>query len=165
MNAEDQNQDFEKLQHLLKLKRYEQPPPRYFHDFSSQVVSRIRGRAPGGRFESFDDVVSQTPWLRRLWHTLEGRPAISGVLAAAVCGVLVAAAFLMDGAVPQNVNFLATDDGNTRNGFAPAPGLGNSFAIAPQLASSTNTAALLTGPNLFDRLPTIQTVPVSGTPR
>ena len=39
--------DFRKLRQLLKLKRYEQPPPRFFAEFSSQVLERVRaGQAP-----------------------------------------------------------------------------------------------------------------------
>ena len=41
MNAEPEK-DFEPLRQLLKLKRHEQPPPRYFNDFSSQVIARIK---------------------------------------------------------------------------------------------------------------------------
>jgi len=33
--------DFGKLVQLLKVKRYEQPPPRFFSDFSSQVLARL----------------------------------------------------------------------------------------------------------------------------
>jgi hypothetical protein len=160
MNAEDQDQDFEKLQHLLKLKRYEQPPPRYFNDFSSQVVARIRASTSGGRFESFDDIVYQTPWLRRLWLALEGKPAVSGLLAAAVCGVMVAAVFISENA-PQKLDLLAVGDGVEPANDVTAATLGNNFASAPQLVSSTNLGAIR---SLFDTLPTIQTVPASGMP-
>ena len=35
--------DFEGLRTLLKVKRYEQPPPRYFDDLSHGVLGRLRG--------------------------------------------------------------------------------------------------------------------------
>ncbi len=35
--------DFARLRSLLKLKRYEQPPPRYFEDLSQRVLQRLRG--------------------------------------------------------------------------------------------------------------------------
>jgi hypothetical protein len=164
MNTEDQNQDFEKLQRLLKLKRYEQPHPRYFNDFSSQVVSRIRAGKAGSRFESAENVA---PWLRRLWRFIETQPALSGAVATAACGVMVASVFFMEQSTPQEINFPAVGApdgaGHLQNDFA-ATALGNNLAVAPLLVSSTNTAALLTGPNLFDRMPTIQAAPASGLP-
>ncbi|HMJ89276.1 MAG TPA: hypothetical protein VK530_05645 [Candidatus Acidoferrum sp.] len=38
---ESSPENFESLQKLLRLKRYEQPHPRYFNDFSSRVLARI----------------------------------------------------------------------------------------------------------------------------
>lgn len=35
--------DFAALRALLKLKRHEQPPPRYFNDLSSGIIHRLRG--------------------------------------------------------------------------------------------------------------------------
>ena len=166
MNTEDQNQDFTALGRLLKLKRYEQPPPRYFNDFSGQVVARLRADKRDGRIESLDDIMSQTPWLQRLWHALESRPAIAGVLAAAVGGLMVAAAFLTQ-STSQPLGTFAT--GNTGNAMEPANHLAttaptdlldNNLAGAPQLVSSTNLGAIR---SLFDNMPTLQTVPASGT--
>jgi hypothetical protein len=162
MNTEDQNQDFEKLQHLLKLKRYETPPPRYFNDFSGQVVSRIRAGKTGARYESFENIVAQTPWLHRWWQRLERQPALSGAVTAIVCGLMVAGVFLMEKTTPQKPEFLAVGEGSSApNDSANSSALVNNFAGAPTLVSSTNLGAIR---SLFDTLPTIQPALSSGTP-
>jgi len=166
MNTQDQDQDFTKLQHLLKLKRYETPPPRYFNGFSGQVTSRIRAGKTGSRYDAFENIITHTPWLSRLWRQLERQPALSGALAAMVCGLMVAGAFLMEETTPPKLNFLAVgEDVTTATDPAGAGNLGNNFAAtAPQLVSSTNPAALLTGPNLFENLPAIQPSLSFGSP-
>jgi len=166
MNTEDQDQQFAKLQQLLKLKRHEQPHPRYFNDFSGQVLSRIRAGRNGGRFETAGDFLRRIPWLRRLWRQLEARPALAGVIAASVCGLLGIGVFFMEESTPQNLNLLAGEGNNAgENHPAPPPALGNNFAAltaAPQLASSTNISPFPTGSNLFEHMPTLQTMPASG---
>lgn len=90
MNPE--NQDFESLRRLLKLKRYEQPPPRYFNDFSSQVINRIRANHPEDRVQTLEPLSWEAPWLQRFLGIFERKPIIAGVFGAAVCAVLVGGA-------------------------------------------------------------------------
>jgi len=155
MNSEEQSQDFEKLQHLLKLKRYEQPPPRYFNGFSSQVLAHIRADKSVTRFETANNFISRTPWLRRIWRKLESQPALSGAIATVACGLMVAGVFLMEETTPQKPDLTAVG-GGAAVGDSPAtgPALGNNFAThgAPQLVFSTNLPAALTGPNLFEQI-------------
>ncbi len=161
MNAEPEN--FDQLCRLLKLKRHESPPPRYFNDFSRQVIARIRTGSPAGRRESIEDTLSESPWVRRFWQAIENRPAISGLLTAAACALLVVGVFASDSAQPA-LNITA--DGMARidspevgqaglNSFAvpsPAP-VGVLFADS---ANSTNPAAQLPpSRSLFGEFPTL----------
>jgi hypothetical protein len=81
MNREDQ------LRRLLKLKRYEQPPPRFFNEFSTQIVARLKAGQ--------DSSLGAT-WLKRLWDALELRPLVPAAFGAAICGLLVLAAVYTD---------------------------------------------------------------------
>ena len=155
MNSEEQSPDFEKLQHLLKLKRYEQPPPRYFNDFSSQVIAHIRSDTSVKRLETANDLISRTPWLRRLWRKLENQPALTGACATVVCGLMVAGVFLMEETTPQNFTNFTTTGGDAPNNDPAngrSTGLSDNFATAvttPQFVSSTNLPLV---PNLFEHI-------------
>ena len=74
-------EDFEKLRKLLKLKRYEQPPPGYFNNFSNLVISRIEreGNAQG----------ASVPWFGSIFRVLESSPVFSGLFGAAVCALVI----------------------------------------------------------------------------
>ena len=158
MNAEPEN--FDQLCRLLKLKQHESPPPRYFNDFSVQVLSRIRAGTPGGRFESFEDIVSQSPWVRRFWRAIEHRPAVSGLFTAAVCGLLVAGVFMSANA-PRSLKLTA--DGMVRDeaeSMVPSQPAQTGFEMARTMPSgllfenSTNPASQLpASPSLFNDFP------------
>jgi hypothetical protein len=77
---------FERLQRLLALKRYEQPPPGYFDRFRREVIGRIREIEGAPNLVIFQPPV---PWLRRLWQAVEARALFPAALGAAVCGTLV----------------------------------------------------------------------------
>ena len=67
--------NFDSLQKLLRLKRHEQPPPRYFNDFSSRVIAGIeRGE-------------NRTSWWERFGIDL--RPALAAVTGALACGLII----------------------------------------------------------------------------
>ena len=82
MNPESEN--FEQLRRLLALKRHEQPPPRYFSNFSSQVIDRIRADGAAQRRPA-----TEGTWWERLWTMLEAKPLFAGAFGAGVCAVLV----------------------------------------------------------------------------
>ena len=84
MSQETEN--FDSLRRLLAIKRHEQPPPGYFHNFSGEVVARIKA---GDRGEDAYGYVWQMGWLQRLWAAFEARPALAGALGLAICSLVV----------------------------------------------------------------------------
>ena len=72
---------FDALRQLLKLKRHELPPPGYFDRFSGQVVARIRADEARKR--------SSVPWFMKFLQAFEFKPAFAGALASALCLLLV----------------------------------------------------------------------------
>jgi len=155
MSAENQEQDFEKLQRLLKLKRHELPPPRFFNDFSGQVTARIRA-GDVGKLESLTDVVAQAPWLQRFWRAIEGKPAVSGAFALGACGLLVAGIYFADQAPTSLPNFAGNENPPTE---AVSPTL---FATAPGMATlpgSTTPTSVLSN-SLFSGMPVVNGMPV-----
>ena len=94
MNQDTEN--FEQLRRLLALKRYEQPPPGYFNDFSSQVIARIKVGERGEEGAFLDRLLWEAPWLRRIWAALEAKPILAGVFGVAMCGLLIAGVIYSD---------------------------------------------------------------------
>jgi hypothetical protein len=165
MSAENQDQDFEKLQRMLKLKRHESPPPRYFNDFSSKITARIRSGEGTRKMEDFEDVVSQAPWLHRIWQAIEGKPAVSGLFAAAVCGVLIAGIFIIDNTAPT-MPTLATNQPEAPSENPESLGMGSLLAVTPQTGNSLSPTAVMPGstPSLFNNVLALPTAPVSFKP-
>jgi hypothetical protein len=165
MSAENQEQDFEKLQRLLKLKRHEQPPPRFFNDFSSQVTARLRA-GDVGKLESLSDVVAQSPWLQRFWRAIEGQPAVSGAFAVGACGLLLAGIIFADQGANSLPTFAETEptihEAVPATLFATAPGMALPGATGSAGASNSLFNGLPIQPN---GLPIHHAIPVSVSPR
>jgi len=109
--------NFESLEKLLRLKRHEQPPPRYFNEFSGRVLDRIgRGEAPRS-------------WWERLGFDL--RPALAAAAGMVACGLMVYGVATTEGdAGPVSVTHYA---GNFLQAAAPMEDPARSIA-----ANSTN---------------------------
>ncbi|HTD68133.1 MAG TPA: hypothetical protein VK846_16535 [Candidatus Limnocylindria bacterium] len=75
--------DNDAVEKLLRLKRYEQPPPRYFSEFSGRVISRIE-RGEG-----------RSSWWERLGFDL--RPALAAGAGMVACGLIVYGVATTDG--------------------------------------------------------------------
>lgn len=75
MNSQSDN--FERLQKVLALKRYEQPPPGYFENLSARIIQRIEAAEAG----------HQT-WLQRLGFGFAFKPALVCSMGVLACGLL-----------------------------------------------------------------------------
>lgn len=112
-----ENQDFESLRRLLKLKRYEQPPPRYFNEFSGRVIDRIRSDLSPARSEA----AMEMTWLQRLLSAFDAKPLLAGAFGAVVVGVLVGGAVYSEGVVADGPASLAITPTPTALPVAVAP--------------------------------------------
>jgi hypothetical protein len=74
------NNEFEDLRKLLACKRYEQPPPGYFRNFSDRVISRIER----------DELIEYSSWWQWLINKFDARPIVACVYGVAVSGLLLA---------------------------------------------------------------------------
>ena len=96
MSMSENTENFERLRRLLALKRHEQPPPRYFIDFSSQVIARIkRGERTEGA-PVIERLFWEAPWLQRIWGAFETKPILAGIFGVAVCGLLMTGVIYSD---------------------------------------------------------------------
>jgi hypothetical protein len=89
MSMSQDTENFEQLRRLLKLKHYEQPPPRFFHDFSDQVIARIRHGERGHGDDFIERLLWDAPWLQRILAAFEAKPALAGAFGVAVCALLI----------------------------------------------------------------------------
>ena len=62
MNMQPEHENFEDLRRLLVLKRYEQPPPRYFNDFSRKIIARIEAGEGEVYVSVFEQWLARAPW-------------------------------------------------------------------------------------------------------
>ena len=87
MNENENN--FEQVRQLLKLKRQETPPPGYFNKFSGQVIARLRVNQEKGIKTDAEAYFADAPWLLKFLQLFEFKPAFAGALASALCLLLV----------------------------------------------------------------------------
>ena len=147
------------LRRLLKLKRYELPPPGYFNRFPSQVIARIQ-LEPSQRTEGrlFDPAA----WLHRLLVAFEVKPALAGMVGAIACLLLIAGIVYSEKteyAASVPLGPLPGETALTQPVTPASIALGQAGA-APMLVSSTNPIAQPAG-SLFDQIH-LEVQPVDG---
>lgn len=104
MNQDTEN--FEQLRRLLKLKRYEQPPPGYFNDFSRQVIARIQLGERGEDSAVIGRLLWEAPWLQRIWAAFEAKPVLAGAFGLAMCAFLISGVIYSENGDVQPVAFI-----------------------------------------------------------
>ena len=147
MNSDHQN--FAVLRRLLKLKRHEQPPPRFFNDFSTQVINRLKNPSASDQIGSLESLAWEAPWLQRLIGAFQSKPMLAGSFGAAVCGIL-----LLGMAYAERIRVPAPGSELSASIQSPIPSMPTAFA---------NSAATLVaggGSNLFDSIGTPSFQPV-----
>lgn len=157
MNSDPE--DFKALRRLLVLKRYEQPPPGYFNDFSKQVVARIRAGEQGDPPSLWKRLLGGPFFWQRLSAAVEARPALAGVFGAAVCALLIsgivysesAPAPVAQGFMPAAANSTLVVPVETANVSLEEPGL---------VSNSTNPLEPPTD-SLFNQLPVLTVEPAT----
>ncbi|HMJ64588.1 MAG TPA: hypothetical protein VK615_04490 [Candidatus Binatia bacterium] len=108
-------QNFDQLRKLLALKRYEQPPPGYFQNFSCKVITRIEAA----------EMAEPVSWWEKLGFGFNLRPALMCALSVVVCGLL-------------SIGVISSLFGSTDQppvGLAMAPGVDSPAALTPFNAS------------------------------
>ncbi len=81
--------DFEDLRRLLALKRHEQPPPGYFHQFSRQVIARIQDGEAAQSNSFLGRLLARAPWLEHFRSGFEPKPIVAGAFGIGVCSLLL----------------------------------------------------------------------------
>jgi len=79
-------EEFEDLRTLLRLKRYEQPPPRFFNEFSSRVIAGIEADAARSPAERF---LAGATWLAGFFRALERNALVAGSFVTGICALLI----------------------------------------------------------------------------
>jgi len=92
-----ETENFDGLRRLLKLKRYEQPPPGYFNDFSRGIIVRLKSGGGEARQHPFERLLWEVRWVQRLIEAFQAKPALAVTFGAAVCALLVGGIVYLEG--------------------------------------------------------------------
>lgn len=151
-----QEQDnFEALQRLMKLKRHEIPPPGYFNDFSSQVIRRIK---LGGKEdeEVLERLFVEAPWIQRLFGAFQTKPAVAWSFGLVACALVVSSIVYSETVEVTPVSLLPVPSEAARaSAMATVPMIltESSHETFAALSASTNPVIQPVSGSLFDQYP------------
>jgi hypothetical protein len=146
-------ENFEQLRRLLKLKRYEQPPPRYFNEFSSRVIARIERGEQGDRNTLAGRMLWEAPWLHRIWAALEAKPLMTGAFGLAVCATLITGVIRSEGTDLQAVAVIPGTESPISSPVEFANAVSEDRAVAINAAITSEAFSTNPIPALFLDLP------------
>lgn len=149
MSMSQDTETLEQLRRLLKLKRYEQPTPRYFNDFSRQVIARIKFGERGDHNASFlERVLWEASWLQRIWAAFDAKPVATGAFGLVMCALLITGVICSERSDIQPMALIA---GTESSGFsseeiATAMAANHPLLVKPAAREASSTDPLPAGP-------------------
>ncbi len=163
MNMNENENNFDSLRRLLKLKRQENPPPGYFNNFSSRVTARIRAEAATGKGTA-ERLAVEAPWLMKFLQFFEAKPAFAGGFALALCLLLLGGIVFADRSDVEQSSPVFVDA--TPSAVIAAPTSVASAQPTPTLTDSLTQGGLAVSTNyslqpvasLFGQSPFVQQV-------
>jgi hypothetical protein len=129
----ENEQNFEQLGKLLKLKQHEVPPPGYFNRFSGQVIARIRAGEAAKPQNFAERMQENSSWLANLLRIFDAKPGMIGGFATSMCLLLL-----------LTVVFAERSEQAPKNIFATV----GSESATPSMASTSGTAPMLATANV-----------------
>jgi len=165
MSMSQDTENFEQLGRLLKLKRYEQPPPRFFNDFSDQVIARIKRGDRGEENGFIERLLSDAPWVYRIWTAFEARPGLVAAFGVAVCGLLITGAVLSEKTDIQPIALVPGTEApaDTTVEMAKAMAVDHPLLVRPAALEASSTTPIATPQLGGPLLEGLQARPVSFT--
>jgi hypothetical protein len=143
MNMNENENNFEPLRRLLKLKRHETPPPGFFDGFSGQVSARLRAGEGRAQQTAADTYFSEAPWLLKLLKAFELKPAFAGAFAGALGLLLVFGIVFADRPDSESQTLLQTDGQSFGSFAAVTPDSLSQTADPAGIIADTNPASSL----------------------
>jgi hypothetical protein len=149
MSMSQDTENLEQLRRLLKLKRYEQPPPRYFNDFSSQIIARIKlGERGEDNTTLLERILWETSWLQRIWAAFEAKPVVAGAFGLVMCALLVGGVIYSERSDIQPMALIAgaESSGFSSEEIATAMAVNHPLLAKPAAREASSTDPLPAGP-------------------
>jgi hypothetical protein len=146
MNMQPEHENFEDLRRILVLKRYEQPPPGYFNDFSRKIIARIEAGEGEVYASVFEQWLARVPWVLRVFQTFERKPILAGAFGMVVCGLVVSGVVYSENTPRIDdplANVIAASQPpaiSTGSQVSLLPPVPDSTGLAGQFSSSASTA-------------------------